>query len=41
MKKLFAPALEQAIWSRPQDKERAVEMEKPTFVNHLAGFMQH
>ncbi|XAO24566.1 hypothetical protein I312_103370 [Cryptococcus bacillisporus CA1280] len=30
MKKLFAPALEQAIENRSQDKERAVEMEKPT-----------
>ncbi|WVO24001.1 uncharacterized protein IAS62_005360 [Cryptococcus decagattii] len=27
---LFAPALEQAIGNRSQDKERAVEMEKPT-----------
>ncbi|KAE8540517.1 hypothetical protein D1P53_003464 [Cryptococcus gattii VGV] len=34
---LFASASEQAIWNRPQDKERAVEMEKPTFVNHLGS----
>ncbi|KIR26349.1 hypothetical protein I309_04865 [Cryptococcus deuterogattii LA55] len=37
MKKLFAPALKQAIGNRPQDKERAVDMEKPTFVNHLGS----
>lgn len=37
MKKLFAPALEQAVGNRSQDKERAVEMEKPTFVNHLGS----